>query len=99
MFAFSSVIGNYYYGEANIRFITKKKWVLNCYRILVAGMVLCGALITLDLAWALADLTMALMALCNLILSDYRSQKKAGIRNPVFKKESLPEIQDKLECW
>ena len=67
MFAFSSVIGNYYYGEANIRFITKKKWVLNCYRILVAGMVLCGALITLDLAWALADLTMALMALCNLI--------------------------------
>ena len=85
--------------------------MLNCYRILVAGMVLCGALITLDLAWALADLTMALMALCNLIaimilspqafklLSDYRSQKKAGIRNPVFKKESLPEIQDKLECW
>lgn len=111
MFAFSSVIGNYYYGEANIRFITKKKWVLNCYRILVAGMVLCGALITLDLAWALADLTMALMALCNLIaimilspqafrlLSDYRSQKKAGIKNPVFKKESLPDIKDKLECW
>ena len=54
---------------------------------------------------------MALMALCNLIaimilspqafrlLSDYRGQKKAGIKNPVFKKESLPDIKDKLECW
>ena len=33
------------------------------------------------------------------LLSDYRSQKKAGIKNPVFKKESLPDIKDKLECW
>ena len=111
MFAFSSVIGNYYYGEANIRFITSKHWVLNIYRIMVAAMVLCGALITLDLAWALADLTMALMALCNLIaimilspqafklLNDYRSQKKAGNKDPVFTKNSMPEIKDKIDCW
>lgn len=111
MFAFSSVIGNYYYGEANIRFITSKHWVLNIYRIMVAAMVLCGALITLDLAWALADLTMALMALCNLIaimilspqafklLNDYRCQKKAGNKNPVFTKNSMPEIKDKIDCW
>ena len=32
-FAFSSILGNYYYGEANIRFITAKKWVLHTYRI------------------------------------------------------------------
>ena len=111
MFAFSSVIGNYYYGEANIRFITSKHWVLNIYRIMVAAMVLCGALITLDLAWALAYLTMALMALCNLIaimilspqafklLNDYRSQKKAGNKDPVFTKNSMPEIKDKIDCW
>ena len=111
MFAFSSVIGNYYYGEANIRFITSKHWVLNIYRIMVAAMVLCGALITLDLAWALADLTMALMALCNLIaimilspqafklLNDYHSQKKAGNKDPVFTKNSMPEIKDKIDCW
>lgn len=38
LFAFSSIIGNYYYGEANIRFITSKRSVLFIYRILVGGM-------------------------------------------------------------
>ncbi len=111
MFAFSSIIGNYYYGESNICFITGKRWVLNCYRVLVAAMVLCGALISLDLAWSMADLTMALMTLCNLIaitilspqafklLKDYRRQKKSGTADPVFRKDNEPEIKDRLECW
>ena len=43
LFAFSSIIGNYYYGEANIRFITSKRSVLFIYRILVGGMVMFGA--------------------------------------------------------
>ena len=37
LFAFSSIIGNYYYGEANIRFITSKRSVLFIYRIPVGG--------------------------------------------------------------
>lgn len=61
LFAFSSIIGNYYYGEANIRFITSKRSVLFIYRILVGGMVMFGALASLDLAWSLADVTMGLM--------------------------------------
>mgnify|MGYP000799205469 CR=1 FL=1 len=110
-FAFSSILGNYYYGEANIRFITHRKWVLHGYRILVGGMVLFGSLATLDMVWSLADVTMALMAICNLIailflgkyairlLNDYRAQKKAGIQSPVFKKETMPDIEKDLECW
>ena len=110
-FAFSSILGNYYYGEANIRFITHRKWVLHGYRILVGGMVLFGSLATLDMVWSLADVPMALMAICNLIailflgkyairlLNDYRAQKKAGIQSPVFKKESMPDIEKDLECW
>lgn len=47
-FAFSSIIGNYYYGEANIRYLTRRKWVIYIYRILVGGMVLVGALSTLE---------------------------------------------------
>lgn len=109
-FAFSSILGNYY-GEANIRFITHRKWVLHGYRILVGGMVLFGSLATLDMVWSLADVTMALMAICNLIailflgkyairlLNDYRAQKKAGIQSPVFKKETMPDIEKDLECW
>lgn len=111
LFAFSSIIGNYYYGEANIRFITKNKTVLVAYRILVAAMVMCGAVMSLDLAWSLADITMALMTICNLIaivllgkqafmlLDDYRSQKRNGIKDPVFTRKSIPELEDKAECW
>lgn len=111
LFAFSSIIGNYYYGEANIRFITSNKKVLFGYRILVGGMVLFGALASLDLAWSLADVTMGLMTICNLIaisllsrqafllLNDYRAQKKRGIKDPVFDKNTIPELTDKAECW
>ena len=110
-FAFSSILGNYYYGEANVRYLTHRKWVLNIYRILVGGMVMFGAVATLDLAWSLADVTMGLMALCNLIaisllgkyafrlLEDYRAQKSAGIKDPVFTKNRLKEVEKDIECW
>ena len=111
LFAFSSIIGNYYYGEANIRFITSKRSVLFIYRILVGGMVMFGALASLDLAWSLADVTMGLMTIRNLIaisllsrqafllLQDYVAQKKAGIKSPVFDKNKIPELKDKAQCW
>jgi len=110
-FAFSSILGNYYYGESNIRFLTRRKWVLCGYRILVGGMVFFGSVATLDMVWSLADITMALMAVCNLIailflgkyavrlLNDYRAQKRAGIQSPVFRKETMPDIEKDLECW
>ncbi|MBR2497045.1 MAG: alanine:cation symporter family protein [Parabacteroides sp.] len=111
LFAFSSIIGNYYYGEANIRFITSKKSVLHLYHILVGGMVMFGALASLDLAWSLADVTMGLMTICNLIaitllskeafllLQDYINQKKQGIKDPIFDKDKIPALKDKAKCW
>ena len=110
-FAFSSIIGNYYYGEANIRYITRRKWVVYTYRLLVGGMVLFGSLASLDFVWSMADITMALMAICNLIaisflgkyafrlLNDYRSQKRSGIKNPVFTKDKMKDIEKDIECW
>ena len=111
LFAFSSIIGNYYYGEAKIRFITPKKSVLYIYRLLVGGMVMFGALASLELTWSLADITMAFMTICNLVaisllskqafllLHDYIAQKRSGIKSPVFDKNKLPELKDKAECW
>lgn len=111
LFAFSSIIGNYYYGEANIRFITSRRVVLTLYRLLVGGMVLFGSLSTLDLAWSLADVTMGLMTLFNLaailllghqaflLLKDYTMQKRQGIKNPVFTKDRIPQLKEKAECW
>ena len=110
-FAFSSIIGNYYYGEANVRYLTKNKWALVAFRLMTCAMVMFGAIASLDLAWSLADLCMALMTACNLVaitllskhvvrlMNDYTAQKKQGIKDPVFKKETLPEIQQDLECW
>ena len=52
LFAFSSIIGNYYYGEANIRFITPNNTVMTIYRICSAGvMVMFGALASFELVW------------------------------------------------
>ena len=110
-FAFSSILGNYYYGEANIRYFSRSKWVLVVYRLLVGGMVMFGAIASLEVAWGLADITMGLMAFFNLIaisllgkyafrlLDDYLAQKRRGIKDPVFCKNQLPEIEADLECW
>ena len=110
-FAFSSILGNYYYGEANIRYFSRSKWVLVVYRLLVGGVVMFGAIASLEVAWGLADITMGLMAFFNLIaisllgkyafrlLDDYLAQKRRGIKDPVFCKNQLPEIEADLECW
>jgi AGCS family alanine or glycine:cation symporter len=112
LFAFSSIIGNYYYGEANIRFITQNNKVMTAYRIASAGlMVMFGALASFELVWNIVDLFMALLTACNLVaivllgrytfrlLDDYRQQKRQGIKEPVFHRSKLPEIEDELECW
>ena len=110
LFAFSSIIGNYYYGETNIQFITENKVVLYVYRILVAAMVLFGSIASMDLVWNIADVFMGLMAILNLIaivllskiaikaLQDYTAQKKAG-KDPVFYASSIPELGDEVEEW
>lgn len=110
-FAFSSILGNYYYGEANISYITKNATVMFMYRVLAGAMVFVGAIVSLDLAWSIADIFMGLMALCNLtailllgkyafrLLKDYRSQLRAGIKSPVFTREKMPDIKEDIECW
>ena len=112
LFAFSSIIGNYYYGEANIRFITPSNTVMTIYRICSAGvMVMFGALASFELVWNIVDFFMAFLTACNLIaivilgryafrlLDDYRQQKRKGIKEPVFHRRQLPEIEDEIECW
>ncbi|MBX7411708.1 alanine:cation symporter family protein [Clostridium chauvoei] len=111
LFAFSSIVGNYYYGEANISFITDKKIYVQLYRLAVGLMVFFGSLVSMDIVWNLADVFMRLMAIINLIailllgkiafkaLKDYNKQKKAGIKDPVFKSSSIPELGDEVEEW
>jgi AGCS family alanine or glycine:cation symporter len=112
LFAFSSIIGNYYYGEANIRFITPNPTVMTVYRILSGGvMVIFGAVASFELVWNIVDFFMAFLTACNLtaivllgryafrLLEDYRRQKRSGIKDPVFHRHQLPELEKELECW
>jgi AGCS family alanine or glycine:cation symporter len=112
LFAFSSIIGNYYYGEANIRFITSNTMVMTVYRIFSAGvMVVFGAMASFELVWNIVDFFMAFLTACNLtaiillgryvfrLLDDYRKQKKQGIKDPVFHRSQIPELENELECW
>ena len=109
LLAFSSILGNYYYGQSNIQFITKRRGVLTAYRVLVVGAVLVGSVAGADLIWNFADGVMGLMALTNLIaigllsgiafrlLKDYTRQRREG-RDPVFTRALMPDVSG-IECW
>ena len=109
MFAFSSIIGSYYYGEANIGFISKSKTALFIYRLLALGLVYFGAVASIQIVWDLADLSMALMTLTNLIaigllgriafkaLNNYIEQRKMG-KDPVFYADDIPGLKN-VEAW
>lgn len=111
LFAFSSIIGNYYYGETNIEFLTPNKTWLNLYRVGVIGMVMFGSIGELALVWNMADLFMGLMAVLNLIaifllgkvafeaLGDYSNQKESGL-DPSFNKNDIDmPYGERVECW
>lgn len=99
-FAFSSLIGNYFYAESNILFIKDSKLLLNLFRVTCLIAVFLGALADFDLAWNIADITMGLMAIVNIIaifllrktlfktLKDYETQKKEG-KDPVFCEDNI----------
>ena len=110
LFAYSTIIANYFYGETNIRFITQKKWAVNTFRIITGVTVMLGALVSLQTAWSMVDICMGLMTICNLIailllsgkafklLNNYLEQRKEG-KNPEFHRNMMPEIEKDIECW
>lgn len=109
LFAFSSIVGNYYYAQSNIEFIKNSKLALNGFRVLVVGMVAFGSIADLSFVWNLADLFMALMAVINLIaitllgkiayaaLADYKKQRATG-QDPVFYTSNIKGLKN-VEAW
>ena len=112
MFAFSSIIGNYYYGEVNVRFLTKNKYAMFAYRLLSGGLVIIfGAVSAIDLVWNIGDFFMALLTAVNLLAililgnlvfrmtDDYIQQKRSGISEPEFHRVTVPEVEDEVKVW
>lgn len=110
--AFSSIVGNYYYAESNIPFLNDSKALLNGVRALIMLCVLGGAIGSVPLVWALADVFSALMATINIaailplggvavaLLGNYAAQKAKGL-NPVYHRDDIPGIRghENIECW
>ena len=108
LFAYSTIIANYFYGETNVRFITEKPWALLAFRLASGVTVMAGGLMTLQQSWSIVDLAMGLITIVNLIavillsryvfrlLRDYREQRRAG-QNPTFHRSMFPEAD--LEAW
>ena len=67
LFAYSTIIANYFYGETNIRYITGKSWAVIVFRLISGVVVLMGGFLELQQAWSIVDLAMALMTVLNLI--------------------------------
>ncbi|CAD7359894.1 MULTISPECIES: alanine/glycine:cation symporter family protein [Staphylococcus] len=110
LFAFSSVIGNYYYGQSNIEFLSTNKMVLFVFRCFVVLLVFVGAVVKTETVWNTADVFMGLMAIVNIVaiiglsniafavMKDYQKQRKAGKR-PIFRPEELEINLFGIECW
>ncbi len=109
LLAFSSILGNYYYGQTNVEFITSRTGVLLGYRLFAIAAVFAGALVSADVVWNFADGAMGFMALVNLVaiallsgiafklLKDYTQQRREGL-DPVFTRARLPEVSG-IEVW
>lgn len=109
LLAFTSVLGNYYYGESNIGFLNSSDALLNTYKCVFLVATFLGSIGSIQLVWTLADTTMGFMALVNLaaiiplggvaykLLKDYTDQRKQGL-DPVFTVDRVPELRN-VQCW
>jgi len=109
LFALSSIIGNYFYAESNIKFIRDDRRLLIAFRVTCVVAVFLGALSSFDLAWNVADIVMGCQAFVNLIaifllgkwalaaLHDYSEQRARGL-NPVFVADTIEGLPH-TECW
>ena len=110
LFAYTSLIGNYFYAESNLKFITgEKPKLVFWFRIVCLAIIFAGCLSSFDLAWNVADILMGVMCIINLVailalgkwalrcLDDYARQRKLGL-DPVFDAASIPGMPP-CECW
>lgn len=114
LFAFTTLLGNLYYVDNALIYMNHKKkpteTFMKIFYICAAAIVFVGAIIPMDAAWAIADITMGGMTLINLptcmimgksainCLKDYEKQKKLG-KDPIFKGSAIGLNEAELDTW
>jgi AGCS family alanine or glycine:cation symporter len=111
LFAFSSILYNYYLGENSLSYFSDNNpWLINPYRVAVLGLVFWGSAQDLGTVFGFADLTMGLLGLVNLVglvamyrlgirlLQDYDRQVAAG-EEPIFDPEAFADLDIDRRAW
>ena len=112
LFAFTTLLGNLYYVDQCIFYIMKRvpgKKFMTAYHIIASLLVLLGAVLSADLLWNIADITMGAMAIINIpvivilskyavrALNDYDKQRKEG-KDPVFHAKDIG-LPHEVDYW
>ena len=112
LFAFTTLLGNLYYVDRALIYILKRepsKRFMLLYHVVASLIILLGAVLSADLLWNIADITMGLMALINIpvilflskyairAIKDYDRQRKEG-KSPVFYADSIG-LPHEVDCW
>lgn len=110
-FAFSSILGNYYYSQSNIEYLSNTKISVICFKIVVLLFIFSGAVVETQFVWWFADFAMGLMALVNiyaivrlfkyakLLLNDYSTKRKTQDVGEVYFDSSMYEETKHFEIW
>lgn len=96
-FAWTSLLADIYYGEANIQYLFPgNRTILTVYRVLACAVIPIGAMVAVPTVWELADFCNALMIPLNLVallglsglvvkvMKDYERQLAEGVKVPVW---------------
>lgn len=112
LFAFTTILGNYYYCESNLQYLLRRsarRWEMVVFRVIAVLIVFQGARMNFSLVWDTADVTMGVMTLINvpailllakpalLALDDYVRQKRQG-KDPVFHAADIG-LKERTEFW
>jgi len=111
LFVFTTLVYNYYLGENALGFFSSKRWLVQVYRVLVMALVLWGSMQDLSTVFGVADVTMGLLALVNLVavfllfkvglrlMRDYDSQIQAGVQTPVLDAKQFADLDLDPQVW
>ena len=112
LFAFTTLIGNYFYCEGCLRFIIKEKpgkSLLTVFRLGATLLVFIGAIMSADAVWNTADVVQGIMVVVNIpaililgrralvCLEDYVAQRKEG-KDPHYIAKDCG-IKEETDFW
>lgn len=108
LFAFTTLLGNYFYAEQNLKFITENSKALFVFRIVALVIIFIGTHVGFEMAWNITDILMALVAIVNILavfamrrpviaaLKNYDKARKTT-DEPVFRAADIG-LTD-TDCW